>query len=322
MAKKKKNEPISNKKERTYVAIVLDKSGSMAATKKQTISGFNEQIQQMKQNAKDQEIFCSLVTFDGEVYEHLWNVNAKDLSEASDADYKPSGSTAMRDAMGYTIQKLLNTTEHESEDNSYLVIVISDGDTNQDRHYNAPSLKEMVEACRGTGRWTFTYMGCTEAYVQKIARETAIPMSNVAAWSNADSASASAGMSNQRKRAAKYFAARAGGQKACANYMSDELGKVADFTTDQEVTDAPLVAEAVATGPTDWSNLLSKLPKYENVRLDGHVATAGDGMFSNRVGVQWERTPEPTGVDNSAMGFAASNFGPAVVNTVSRRGRV
>lgn len=308
MAKKKN-------KERTYVAIVLDKSGSMAGTKKQTISGFNEQVQQMKQDAKDQEIFCSLVTFDGEVYEHLWNVNANDLSEASDKDYVPSGATAMRDAMGYTIQKLLNTTKHEDENNAYLVIVISDGDTNQDKHYGSAALKELVEGCRGTGRWTFTYMGCTEEYVQKIAHETAIPLSNVAAWSNADSRSATAGMSNQRKRAAKYFAARASGQKACANYMNDELGKVADFTEDQEVSEAPLVAEAVATGPTDWGNLLSKQPQYSNV-----VLSAGEGVFSNKVGVQWEyRETTPTGADNSAMGFAASNFGPAVVNTTTSR---
>jgi len=305
---------MAKKKETTYVAIVLDKSGSMAGTKKQTIAGFNEQVQQMKQNAKDQNIFCSLVTFDGEVYEHLWNVNANDLTEASDKDYIPSGATSMRDAMGYTIQKLLNTTKHEDEDSAYLIVVISDGDTNSDKHYNASALKEMVEACRGTGRWTFTYMGCTEAYVQKIAREMAIPMSNVAAWSNADSLSASTGMENQRKRSAKYFKARASGQKACANYMSDEVGKVADFTNDQEVSDAPLVAEAVATGPTDWSNLISKMPKYENVQL-----AVGDGVFSNRVGVQWERPSTTEAPDNSGLGFG--NFGPAVVNTVSRRGK-
>lgn len=275
---------MTKNKERTYVAIVLDKSGSMSPTKKQTISGFNEQIQQIKQNAKDQEIFCSLVTFDGEVYEHLWNVNANDLMEASDKDYIPCGSTAMRDAMGYTIQKLINTTNHEDENNAYLVIVISDGDTNQDRHYNSSALKELIEGCRGTGRWTFTYMGCTEEYVQKIARETAIPLANVAAWSNADNELACTGMLNQTRRAEKYFAARSMGQKACVNYMSDEVGQVADFTKEQEVTDAPLIAEEVTNNATNWNDLLSKQPQYSNV-----VLNTGEGIFSNRTGVKWDK---------------------------------
>lgn len=274
------------KKARTYVAIVLDKSGSMSGTKKETISGFNEQIQQMKENAKNQEIFCSLVTFNAEVYEHLWNVDANDLSEASEADYVPNGGTAMRDAMGYTIQKLLDTTEHANEDNSYLVVVISDGQTNTDQHYNGAGLKEMIEACRGTGRWTFTYMGCSKEYVESIAREMAIPLSNVAAWSNVSSGSAYTGMANHSARSMKYFDARGKGQKAVANYMSDVSGQVADFTTAQAVTEAPLVSEEVASGPVDWDNLRNKLPKYENVLHDSQTAKSG-GVFSNNVGVRW-----------------------------------
>lgn len=274
------------KKARTYVAIVLDKSGSMAGTKKETISGFNEQIQQMKENAKDQEIFCSLVTFNGEVYEHLWNVNAGDLSEASESDYIPNGGTAMRDAMGYTIQKLLDTTDHANEDNAYLVVVISDGQTNTDQHYSSAGLKEMIEACRGTGRWTFTYMGCSKEYVESIAREMAIPLSNVAAWDNSGFGYATAGMSNQVMRSKKYFDSRAKGQTAVCNYMSDELGQVANFTTLQAETDAPLVSETVAAGPVDWDNLRSKLPKYENVLLDGHKSVS-NGVFSNTASVRW-----------------------------------
>lgn len=311
MAKKKN---ITAKKARTYVAIVLDKSGSMAGTKTQTIAGFNEQVQETKKNAKDQEIFCSLVTFDGEVYEHLWNVPAKELTEASAEAYIPTGATAMRDAMGYTIQKLLNTTDHQNEDNSYLLIVISDGDTNSDKHYNPSAVREMVEACRGTGRWTFTYMGCTKEYVERIAKEMAIPTSNVAAWSNSTAGGASAGMSNQRKRLSKFYGARGQGVKACANYMSDEIGVSADFTEDQEVSDAPVVAESIASGPTDWGSLLGKLPKYQNVKDDGHRVVAG-GVFANTSQVQWE------GAAGQDLVSKSGNFGAAMVNNVTRRGR-
>jgi uncharacterized protein YegL len=306
------------KKQKTYVAIILDKSGSMAGTKAQTIAGFNEQVQETKKNAKDQDIFCSLVTFDGEVYEHLWNVPANDLSEATAEAYKPTGATAMRDAMGYTIQKLLNTTDHDNEDNSYLIIAISDGDTNSDKHYNPAALKEMVEACRGTGRWTFTYMGCTKEYVEKIARETSIPLANVAAWSNSTADAAIAGMSNQRKRLSKFYGARGQGVKACANYMSDVVGASADFTEDHEVSDAPVVTEIVATGPTDWSNLLSKLPKYQ--KDDGHrVVVENGGVFTNTAKVLWEKDADQDLANQHGLG--ATNFGAATISNVTRRGR-
>ena len=305
------------KKQKTYVAIVLDKSGSMAETKAQTIAGFNEQVQETKKNAKDQDIFCSLVTFDGEVYEHLWNVPASDLSEATAEAYKPTGATAMRDAMGYTIQKLLNTTDHDDEDNSYLIIAISDGDTNSDKHYNPAALKEMVEACRGTGRWTFTYMGCTKEYVEKIARETAIPLANVAAWSNSTAGGASAGMSNQTKRLRKFYDAREQGVKACANYMSDAVGVSADFTKDQEVTAAPVVEEAVATGPTNWNDLLGKLPKYQN--NEHRIVVENGGVFANTSQVLWEKGA--TQDLGSQQSLWATNFGVAAVSNVTRRGR-
>ena len=101
----------------THVAILLDKSGSMAKTKEQAIVGFNEQIQQIKENAKDQDIRTYLITFNASVFEHVWGEPAEKLTEASAEDYIPSGGTAMRDAIGYTLQKLLDTTDPKESDN-------------------------------------------------------------------------------------------------------------------------------------------------------------------------------------------------------------
>src|ERR1019366_2335671 len=93
---------MSNVKYSTIVAIVLDSSGSMADTKQQTVQGFNEQVQQAKMNAKNQkdvgEYKACIVTFNGEVFEHQWLVPVEELQEATNEDYQPGGSTAMRDA--------------------------------------------------------------------------------------------------------------------------------------------------------------------------------------------------------------------------------
>lgn len=54
------------------VLMVVDKSGSMAGTTNQTIQGYNEYIQQFKEDAKDMDIRVSMISFNGEVFEHFW----------------------------------------------------------------------------------------------------------------------------------------------------------------------------------------------------------------------------------------------------------
>lgn len=222
------------KKPCTYVVLVLDKSGSMKRTADQTIAGLNEKIQQFKQDAKTQKIFVSLVSFDGDVYEHFWNIPAKDLQEATVEDIDFNGSTAMRDAIGYSVSKLIKTTDSDDENVSYLVEIISDGDTNADKHYNESSLLEIIQGTQSTKKWTYSYMGCTEECLRKVARETSIPLSNMANWSNLTAENTSLGFSKSSGRTAQYFRARASGQSAVVNYMSDCIGSSADFTKEAQ----------------------------------------------------------------------------------------
>lgn len=275
-------------KPRTYVAIILDKSGSMAGTKTQTIKGFNELVQQLKEDSKNQEIFCSLVTFNGDVFEHLWNVSADELVEASPESYVPNGSTAMRDAIGYTIQKLIDTTEYGNENNSYLVYAFSDGETNADKHFSGTALKETIEGCQATKKWTFSYMGCSDSYLKEISRQTGVPIANMAAWRNDTSEGAGRAFENLRGRQRKYFAARAMGSKSCSNYASDEDSIVANFS--ETVLDvAPISADylCMETGANvNLDELAAKMPKYVNQE---EVAWAGDKMFANSRKVEWKK---------------------------------
>jgi uncharacterized protein YegL len=256
---KKKQKP------KTYVAIVLDRSGSMSGTKKQTIEGFNEQVQQMKENSKDQEIFASLVTFNGEVYEHLWNQPAADLVEANEKDYMPTGSTAMRDGMGYAIDKLCKTPDLEDENNAYLVIIISDGYENSSHRYNPSQLNEMRESLESTVRWTFSYMGCSKDAVDQVCRDYGLSASNCAVWRNDTATFARKGTKRQAQRTNKYYAARASGQCSTQNLYSDNLS-MADFTADE-----PSVAD-VQVSESDLNTLQESI---DNSKI-GDVNVVGD----------------------------------------------
>jgi hypothetical protein len=241
-----------SKKIRTYVAIVLDKSKSMKRTKSQTIMGYNEEVSQLKLNAKEQEIYISLVTFNGNVFEHLWNVPADELQEASEEDYVPDGATAMRDAIGYTIQKLKDTTNPDDPEynTAYLIKVFSDGEDNENKKFNGEEgrigLRNLINSVQETGQWTISYLGCSEDYLKKVCYETGVIASNSAAWDNTSAASTTGGLRRSTARTGMYFKARSEGTMAVSNFYSDKIGAVADYT--QEVGDVK---------QPDWNNLMA-----------------------------------------------------------------
>ena len=258
---------MSKENKKLHVAIVLDKSGSMWQTKQAAIEGYNEQVQQLKINQENGlETEVCLITFNGQVFEHLWCVPAAELTEIGNDDYTPNGATALRDAMGYTIKKLMDTTDWEDENNIYLVIAISDGDSMSDKHYGAAELKEIIGCCQATDRWTFTHMGCSEDYLKEMAKETGIPVANYAAWDNASIDSTRGGMRRAAGRTQQYCASVASGASVkSANFMSDVSDEVADFT-------APIEDDAVidvAKPKSEAVNLASAL-KHEAVAQASH----------------------------------------------------
>lgn len=255
---------------KTYVSIILDKSGSMQSTKDSTLTGFNEQIQQLKEDSKEQEIYCSIVTFNGNVYENTWNVDPKTLEAASNEDYVPNGGTAMLDAIGYTVKKMIDTTDFENKDNSYLVIIISDGETNSDKIFNTKSIKQLIDKCQETKRWTFNYIGCSEDYLKQIEENIGINASNMAAWKNSSGIEARNAFKNIVSRQAKYFSERKMGATCSLNFASDDDSSK-DFSSEiykvEQVCEEKLV-KATGDEQVDFKSLLSNLPQYKNQTVE------------------------------------------------------
>jgi len=291
------------KKPVTHVVLILDQSGSMEDTRTAAVQNYNEQVQQAKLNSKDQDIFCSLVTFNGEVFEHVWAEKAENLNEATLEDYVTEGATAMRDAIGYTVKKLLETTDHKDENVSYLVVIISDGEENSSKHFKRLSdydiragkkdeLKSMMEEVQKTKRWTFTYMGCDDAYIKQVAEETSIPIANCAKWSNATSAMAAKGLHHNRRRLEKFYACRSAGETGSAQVYSDVECCLADFTADEPVEVGPVGGGVINTLNPAWSinngiNNMSVL-KVDDAKVVNAVNSAQP--FTNRSPVSWIAT--------------------------------
>jgi len=152
-AKKAKGEP------KTYIAVILDRSGSMQTVKEPTIAGFNEQVEVIQQQAdKAGKTFVSLTTFATDVQFPLWKQPAELLTKLTAASYWPNGGTAMNDAIGLTIAKLLEEVE-DDEDTAYLVMILTDGEENSSKWYGSAALSRLIASLQKTKRWTFTVAG-------------------------------------------------------------------------------------------------------------------------------------------------------------------
>ena len=167
---------------KTYVVMIMDKSGSMWSCKDKARNHFNEQVQEIKASAEGQDVRVSLVMFNRYLEYRYFNAELESLRELQIRDYTTHGGTALNDAIGCTIDKMKLEHADLGEDHvSVLFVIVTDGMENSSRTYpkhRQADLKARMASLQESGRWTFTYMG-TEHDVEYAARSYSIPAANV-----------------------------------------------------------------------------------------------------------------------------------------------
>jgi len=151
-------------KERTeditqYVAFVIDESGSMGIRKTQAIEDFNKQIDTLYSESGEDITTRVIMTKFNEVVKPGDVVSLDEITKLSDDNYNPGGYTALYDAIGETAVRLMQRYRKDDSDAAVLMVVITDGQENASKEYNADNIKSLIKKLEGTGRWTFSYMG-------------------------------------------------------------------------------------------------------------------------------------------------------------------
>jgi uncharacterized protein YegL len=148
------------KKNITEVVFILDKSGSMAGLEKDTIGGFNSMLN--KQKKAEGEAFVTTVLFNHQ-YEILHDrINARGISPITESDYEVGGTTALLDAIGFSIQKIVNVQKHTSVDqraDKVLFVITTDGMENASREFTPNKIKKMVQHQKEKYGWDFMFLG-------------------------------------------------------------------------------------------------------------------------------------------------------------------
>ena len=126
---------------------ILDRSGSMSGSERDTINGFNAFIE--KQAVKKQNIRVTTILFDDK-YQVLYS--RKPISEVealTEKEYYVRGCTALLDSIGKTVNS------YKNEVGSTMCIITSDGYENASREYDRDQIRRIIENCG----WEFVFIG-------------------------------------------------------------------------------------------------------------------------------------------------------------------
>jgi uncharacterized protein YegL len=145
---------------KTELVFILDRSGSMGGLESDTIGGYNSMLTKQKELPGD--VTVTTVLFDDE-YELLHDrINLDALKPITDKEYYVRGCTALVDAIGKTIQKIVNVQKSTGEPHraeKVIFVITTDGLENASREYSAKQIKKMISKQQEKYGWEFLFLG-------------------------------------------------------------------------------------------------------------------------------------------------------------------
>lgn len=147
----------------SHIIFVLDESSSMRSCWDSTISGYNEYLNGQRLDAERTgiETLVSLYKFNGTQVNCVFNrVDVKEVKSLDKTSYQPNGNTNLHDAFGGVMMQINNqlTTKKKNDRESVIITVLTDGEENSSRTFNASSIKGMVEKAEAKN-WGFMFLG-------------------------------------------------------------------------------------------------------------------------------------------------------------------
>lgn len=143
----------------TEVVFILDRSGSMSGLEGDTIGGFNSMLKKQREEEGDANV--TTVLFDDEIEMLHKRVNIKEIKNITSKDYYVRGCTALLDAIGYSINFMINVQKSKKEEKAknVLFIITTDGYENASKEYTYEKIKKMITYEKERYNWQFLFLG-------------------------------------------------------------------------------------------------------------------------------------------------------------------
>ena len=137
------------KKNLTELVFILDRSGSMGGLEPDTIGGFNAMLTRQKE--QEGEANVTTILFDHEVQLLHDRFPLKAVAPLTEKDYYVRGCTALLDAIGYGMEKMVNIQRHLPEDEraeKVIFVITTDGLENASKRFGYEKIHRMIRAVR------------------------------------------------------------------------------------------------------------------------------------------------------------------------------
>lgn len=243
------------------VGIALDSSSSMGWVTKETLTGLNEQLDELRKGKVKKNIntFVTLVAFAGHesIQEIFVDTPIDKIPTLTQEHYDPSGLTAMYDGVARTINLL--RTQHDDDDTTFMLIILTDGQENNSKEHTSHQVAEMIKSVEDTKKWTISYMGANQD-LKEVQADLGIAASNIACYSATAKGTRSA-FKKMSDSTSQYLSARSlmasgtacfaqdfGLVKGFYNKTNDEIDMIAEDYIDQQTGTGDAITSDVVIG--------------------------------------------------------------------------
>jgi hypothetical protein len=154
---------MTDKNLRTYIAFVVDRSGSMESIRDDTIGGINTFLKDQK--ADPENVLYTYAQFDN-VYEVVHDtIPISDAPLLDRSTFVPRSMTALLDAMGKTINRVSSYVAAQPDNEKpekIILVIVTDGLENASREFNRGAINELVKAKQDNEGWEIVYLAANQ----------------------------------------------------------------------------------------------------------------------------------------------------------------
>ncbi len=151
----------------SYLACVIDRSGSMDSIKSDAIGGFNSFLEAQKKVPGT--AIMTIVLFDDQ-YEKLCDAAPlQEVKPLTDNTFVPRGSTALLDAIGRTIDELglsLAAMPEDQRPGNVIVAILTDGYENASRVFTREQIFDKITHQQTVYQWQFEFLAANQDAIE------------------------------------------------------------------------------------------------------------------------------------------------------------
>ncbi|AGS81147.1 hypothetical protein [Caulobacter phage Cr30] len=210
---------------KTYIGISRDHSISMQSLSKAAARDYNSNIASIKQESQNNQVDtivsvvkCGVGSY-ATVEREIVNSNVNVLQPIPEHGYICNGrATPLFDSVGELITLLESVPDANDPEVAFLIMIITDGEENSSKTWNASKLSAKIQELQRTDRWSFIFR-VPRGQERTLAR-LGIPEGNILSWDlNTRGVEVATAATNQGFK--DFYTARKTGQKSTTTFYAD-----------------------------------------------------------------------------------------------------